>query len=65
MHDDAKLEPEQRKPATGLPPSVEPVEATVEAKPFVIRAKDMGLKLGYNFDKVWELIEEIEGPDYK
>jgi hypothetical protein len=37
----------------------------VEAEPFVVRARDMGLKPGYNFDKVWELIEEIEGPDYK
>jgi hypothetical protein len=65
MNEDANLEPEQRKPETELPPRVEPVEATVEAEPFVIGARDMGLKPGYNFDKVPELIEEIEGPDYK
>ncbi len=34
-------------------------------KPFKIRAKDLGLKPGYSYDKPWELIEEIEGPDYK
>ena len=35
------------------------------AKPFEVRAWDMGLKPGYSFDKPWDLIEEIEGPDYK
>lgn len=35
------------------------------SKPFKIRARDMGLKPGYSFDKPWDLIEEIEGPDYK
>lgn len=35
------------------------------SKPFKVRAKDMGLKPGYNFDKPWDVIEEIEGPDYK
>ena len=35
------------------------------SKPFKVRAKDMGLKPGYSFDKPWDLIEEIEGPDYK
>ena len=64
MNEDAKLQPEGRMPETALP-RVKPVEATVKAEPFVIRAKDMGLKPGYNFDKVWELIEEIEGLDYK
>ena len=34
-------------------------------KPFRIRAWDMGLKPGYSYDKVWELIEEVEGPDYR
>jgi len=51
-------------PETALP-RAEPVETTAKAEPFVIRAKDMGLKPGYNLDKVWELIEEVEGPDYK
>jgi hypothetical protein len=35
------------------------------SKPFEIKARDMGLKPGYNLDKTWDLIEEIEGPDYK
>jgi hypothetical protein len=34
-------------------------------KPFKVRARDLGLKPGYSYDKVWDLIEEIEGPDYK
>jgi len=35
------------------------------SKPFEIKARDMGLKPGYNLDKTWDLIEEIEGPGYK
>jgi hypothetical protein len=35
------------------------------AKPFKIRARDMKLKPGYSLDKPWDLIEEIEGPDYR
>jgi len=38
---------------------------TQTQKPFQIRAWDMGLKPGYSLDKPWDLIEEIEGPDYK
>jgi Arc/MetJ family transcription regulator len=34
-------------------------------KPFEISAWDMGLKPGYNLDKPWELIEEVEGPHYE
>jgi hypothetical protein len=57
MNEDAKLQSDG--------PYAEPVEATVNAEPFVVRAKAMGLKPGYNVDKVWQLIEEVEGPDYK
>ena len=35
------------------------------SKPFKIRAKKLGLKPGYSYDKPWEIIEEIEGPGYK
>jgi hypothetical protein len=35
------------------------------AKPKSTKARDMGLKPGYNLDKPWELIEEIEGPYYR
>jgi len=35
------------------------------SKPFKIRAKNLGLKPGYSYDKPWEIIEEIEGPGYK
>ena len=36
-----------------------------QIRPFKIRAKDLGLKPGYSYDKPWELIEESEGPDYR
>jgi hypothetical protein len=39
--------------------------AQQKAKPFKIRAKNLGLKPGYSLDKPWDLIEEIEGPGYK
>lgn len=35
------------------------------SKPFKVRPKAMGLKPGYSYDKVWELIEQVEGLDYK
>ena len=35
------------------------------AKPFKIRAKKMGLKPGYSYDKPWDIIEAAEGPFYK
>ncbi len=37
----------------------------IASKPFKVRPKAMGLKPGYSYDKVWELIEQVEGPDYK
>ncbi len=36
-----------------------------KAKNFKIPAYDMRLKPGYSLDKPWDLIEEIEGPDYR
>ncbi len=29
-------------------------------KPFIVRARPMGLKPGYSYDNVWGLIEQIE-----
>ncbi len=34
-------------------------------KPYKVSAKNLGLKAGYSFDKPWDLIEEMEGPDYR
>ena len=34
-------------------------------KRFKVRAKHIGLKPGYSYDKSWELIEQIGGPGYK
>ena len=34
-------------------------------KPFKIKARDLGERPGMNYDNVWELIEKLEGPDYR
>ena len=34
-------------------------------KPFVIKARPLGLPPGLSYDNVWELIEQLEGPQYK
>jgi hypothetical protein len=69
----AKLESEMRKSGKSFK---ETVNETLRVglisrqkingnKPFKVRPKAMGLKPGYSYDKVWELIEQVEGPDYK
>ena len=35
------------------------------SKPFVIKARPLGLPPGLSYDNVWELIEQLEGPQYK
>jgi hypothetical protein len=40
-------------------------QTTRKVKPYKVRAKNLGLRPGYSFDKPWELIEEIEGSDYR
>jgi hypothetical protein len=40
-------------------------QAARKTKPYKVRAKNLGLRPGYSFDKPWDLIEEIEGSDYK
>lgn len=69
----AKLEAEMRKSGKSFKETVNDTlrlglvsrQKIKASKPFKIKAKDMGLKPGYNLDKTWELIEEIEGPYYK
>ncbi len=69
----AKLDAEARKTGKSFKETVNETlrvgllsrQKTRAAKPFKIRARDLGLKPGYSFDKPWDLIEEIEGPDYK
>lgn len=39
--------------------------AMSKMKPYKVRAKNLGLKPGCSFDKPWELIEEMEGSDYR
>ena len=33
--------------------------------PFKVKARALGLRPGFNYDNVWELIEQIEGPSYR
>lgn len=68
----AKLEAEMRKTGKSFKETVNETlrsgliaRQKAVSKPFEIRAWDMGLKPGYNLDKTWELIEEIEGPNYR
>lgn len=69
----AKLESEMRKTGKSFKETVnEAIRVGLLSgskkpaeKPFKIKAWNMGLKPGYNLDKTWELIEEIEGPYYK
>lgn len=68
----AKLEAKMRKTGKSFKETVNEtlrsglfVRQKAALKPFEIRAWNMGLKPGYSFDKPWDLIEEIEGPDYK
>ena len=69
----AKLEAEVRKSGKSFKETVnavlrlalEPRKKPGKPKPFKVQARDMGLKPGYNLDKTWDLIEEIEGPYYK
>jgi hypothetical protein len=39
--------------------------ATKKLPPFKVKARNLGLRPGLNYDKVWDLIEKVEGPDYK
>jgi hypothetical protein len=69
----AKLQAEMRKSGKSFKETVNETlrvgllsrQKTRSSKPFKIQARDMGLKPGYDLDKTWELIEEIEGPYYK
>ena len=33
--------------------------------PYKIKARALDLRPGFNYDKVWELIEQIEGPFHR
>jgi hypothetical protein len=35
---------------------------TASAPPFKVKARPLGLRPGFSYDNVWELIEQIEGP---
>ena len=66
----AKLEAEMRKSGRSFKETVNEVlrigllsrKQARPAKPFKVRAKDLGLKPGYSLDNIGELLEQIEGP---
>ena len=35
------------------------------ARPFRVKARDMGLRPGINIDKVGALLDELEGPEHR
>ena len=35
------------------------------APPFKVKARPLGLRPGFSYDNVWELIEQIEGPYHR
>lgn len=39
--------------------------STAPGKPFKVKARDMGLRPGLSYDKVWDLVEFSEGPLYR
>jgi hypothetical protein len=39
--------------------------AAVSAPPFKVKARPLGLRPGFSYDQVWELIEQAEGPLYR
>ncbi len=66
MDEDVRAKPEAKmlKPPDETP-GADRAQTAAEATPFKVQARAMGLKPGYNLDKIWELIEQVEGPDYR
>jgi hypothetical protein len=36
--------------------------ASVPERPFTVKARDLGLRPGFSYDNIAELLEQIEGP---
>ncbi len=36
-----------------------------KAKPFKVRARALGMREGFNYDNIGELLEQVEGADFK
>jgi len=66
----AKLEAEMRKSGRSFKETVNETlriglnarRETKPAKPFKVHARDLGLKPGYSYDNIEELLDQIEGP---
>jgi hypothetical protein len=43
----------------------DPTKPAAVDKPFKVRAKALGERPGFNFDNIGELLEQLEGPEYK
>ena len=69
----AKLETEMRRSGKSFKETVNETlrlgllarQSAQQIKPYKVSAKDLGLKPGYRYDRPWDLIEEVEGPDYR
>ena len=69
----AKLEADVRKTGRSFKETVNyylrlGINARKETKPtkqFKVRARNLGKRPGLNYDDVWGLIEQIEGPAHK
>ena len=68
----AKLEAEMRKTGKSFKETVNETlrvgfaaRPKKPAKPFKIYARDLGLRPGYSYDKISELLEIIEGPFHR
>ena len=35
------------------------------SRPFRVAARDLGLRPGFQLDNVWELVDQVEGPESK
>jgi hypothetical protein len=65
----ARLDEEMLKSSTSLKEAVNydlrlglNAPARMKPKPFVVRARTLGLPPGFSYDNVEELIEQLEGP---
>ena len=68
-----KLKNEMRRTGTSFKETVNavlrrglaPAKHKPVQEPFKVKARDMGLRPGLSYDKVWDLIEFSEGPFYR
>jgi hypothetical protein len=68
-----KLKSEMRKSGCSFKETVNAIlrlglnyrRAPKPSKPFVVRARRLGLRIGLNYDNVGDLLEQVEGPRHR